>query len=130
MTPPTPRSLRLVCSAAGARAPSPPFGLPAFTADTDADMAVLLDVDPDANEHAQVDAAAAQIPDAAELPKGRVVVVLAARAQTGGFFSRLLSSGRARVSPAVRATALLARGYTNLGADDELVWGEAPTRPS
>jgi hypothetical protein len=125
---PSPRALRLVCSVSGARPPVPPFGLASFVNDADADVAVMLDVDPEANERAQLDAAAAQIPAAAELPAGRIVVLLPQRAQAGGFFSRLLASGRARVSPAVRATALLARGYTNLGADDELVWGV--TRPS
>jgi len=125
--PRAPKALRLVCRTPGARAPLPPFGLGAFTGDANAAVAVLLDVNAEDSERAQVDAAAPQIPHADELPAGRLVVVLAARAQTGGFFSRLFAGGRAEVPRAVRATALLARGYANLGANAEagLVWGEA-----
>ncbi len=129
--PSPPRALRLVCAQPSVHPPTPPFGLAAFTDDPDAAMAVLLDVDPEAGERAQVDVAALQIPHADDVPAGRFVVVLAGRAQVGGFFSRLFAGSRANVPIAVRATALLARGYTNLGADAEsgLVWAEA-TRPS
>jgi hypothetical protein len=129
---PTPLALRLLCRQPDARAPAPPFGLATFSDDPDAAVAVLLDVSPDDAERAQVDAAASQIPHADELPEGRLVVVLGARAQAGGFFSRLFAGSRAHIPVAVRATALLARGYRSLGADAEadLVWGEATRRPS
>ncbi len=139
---PTPRALRLVCALAGARPPPPPFGLPAYVDTPDAALAIVLDVDPGATARAQVDLAAAQIPQADAEPNaepnadgaGRLVVVLAARALAGGFFARMLGQGRAPIPPEVRATALLARGYVNLGSDGDVVWGEAPlgstTRPS
>jgi hypothetical protein len=129
--PRAPKALRLVCRTPGARAPLPPFGLGAFTDDPDAAVAVLLDVDGEGGERAQVDVVAQQIPHADELPAGRLVVVLPTRAHAGGFFSRLLAGSRAGVPLAVRATALLARGYVDLGANAEadLVWGEAATRP-
>ncbi len=138
MTPP--RALRLVCTLAGARAkspllpPPPPFGLAAYVDDDGADIAVLLDLDAEASERAQVEVAAAQIPAADDQPAGRRVFVLAARANVGGFFARIFARGRGHVTPAVRATALLARGYVNLGSDDsgalKTVWGEATPSPS
>jgi len=126
---PAPPALRLVClSGAGARAPSPPFGLRAFTDDADADIAVLLDLDAETAERAQVDAALAQIPEADSVP-GRLVVVLAERAAARGLLGRLFRP--AKIPRAVRATALLARGYDAIasGVDEasgaDLVWGRA-----
>jgi hypothetical protein len=78
-----------------------------------------------------VDLAAAQIPLASEMPEGRIVVVLPERAASGGIITRLFRGGRTPVPRAVRATALLARGYREIGAavdaktDLDLVWGVA-----
>ncbi len=72
---------------------------------------------------------AAQLPDAADLPPGTLVVVMG----TGdgeGLAARWLGA-RARIARAVRGSALLASGYVRIGAgvDDatrlDLVWGYA-----
>jgi hypothetical protein len=128
--PPSARALRLVCRTAAARPPAPPLGARAFTDDATADVAVLLDVDPRAPMRAQVDAAAAQLPDPRELPRGRLVVVLAEPVAARPLLERLFG-GRASISRAARATALLARGYRRIGAAfdaatrSDVVWGEA-----
>ena len=127
--PKKPEALRLVCRLEGARPPAPPLGLRAWSQDEDAAIAVLLDLDPQPPDRAQVDLAVTQLPDPRELPEGRLVAVLDARASAGGLFTRLFSGARAHVPVAVRATALLARGYANVTAEAGLVWGEA-TRPS
>jgi hypothetical protein len=130
MTLPKPSRLRLVCRLPGARAPTPPFGLDAFEEGDAAAVAVLLDFDAERPLRAQVDEAAAQIPDAKSLPDGRLVVVLAERANGRGLLGRLLG-GRTHVPRIVRATALLARGYREIGAGadevsgTDLVWGTA-----
>jgi hypothetical protein len=119
-----------VCRASGGRRPAPPFGLAAFTDDEGAAIAVLLDVDAEASTRAQVEDAAAQIPDAASLPAGRLVVVLPERAARRGLLGRIF--GARQVPRVVRATALLARGYDAIacGADEvsgaDLVWGRVP----
>jgi hypothetical protein len=124
-------ALRLVRpKAAEGRDPIPPLGLRAFD-DTAADVAIFLDVDPSASERAQVEAAAAQIPHARDLPPGRIVVVLPERATPAGIFARLFGGARATVPRAVRATALLARGYKGIAStvdaktDLDLVWAVA-----
>ena len=124
-------ALRLVRppSAVG-RDPIPPLGLRGFD-ERAADVAVFLDLDPAASDRAQVDLAAAQIPAAAEIARGRVVIVLPERAVPTGILARLFGGGRASIPRAVRATALLARGYGGIAAaldpktDLDLVWGVA-----
>jgi hypothetical protein len=77
------------------------------------------------------EAAAAQLPLARDLPRGRVVFVLPERAAPGGLLKRLFGGAGAPIPRAVRATALLARGYADIGAtvdaktDLDLVWGVA-----
>ncbi len=126
MTLPAPSALRLVCRAPTVSPPATPLGLRAFTDDPAAEICVLLDIDPETPEREQVDAACAQIPDAADLPAGRLVIVLPERAKGRGLLTRLFGGTRAHVSCAVRATALLARGYSEIGAEAGLVWGKAP----
>jgi hypothetical protein len=72
----------------------------------------------------------AQVPEAASLPPGTLVVVLGTDAGAG-LFGRLFQGRRAVVARAVRGSALLARGYTRLGGGVDatsrldLVWGFA-----
>ncbi|SRR6266542_159986 len=85
----------------------------------------------------------AQLPDPAELPEGELVVVRESHRPRRGvgqwidWAKRLLRKPR-KADAAVRCTALLARGYREIGAardprtGEELVWGLAPIsgRPS
>jgi hypothetical protein len=72
---------------------------------------------------------AAQLPEPEELPPGSLIVVHPTAAPSGGRLSRLFSREPRRAHVAVRCTALLARGFTRIGAGvdaatrEELVWG-------
>jgi hypothetical protein len=132
MTPPALPALRLVTTAQGARPPKPPLGLRAFTEAPDAALAVLLDLEDGPPARAQVDLVAAQLPAPEDLPEGRVVLVLGERAAGASLLGRLLRRD-VGIPRAVRSTALLARGYVELGAGTdatgrELVWGKAAPR--
>jgi hypothetical protein len=120
VTPPRPGALRLVTRAQGAKPPRPPLGLAAWSPTADA-IAVLLDASDDATAIAGI---AAQLPDGASLPPGTPVFVLGKAADLRPFwrvFARDVSIPRA-----ARCTALLARGYVDIGADADLAWGHAP----
>jgi hypothetical protein len=127
-------ALRLVCRAKDARPPTPPLGVSAYTEDPSAAVAILLELDAGQSEREQVDDAWEQIPAAESLTPGQAVVVLPDPARGRGIFGRLFAGGK-DIPRAIRATALLARGYTNIGAgkDDvsgaDLVWGEAEAKP-
>jgi hypothetical protein len=82
----------------------------------------------------------AQLPDPANLPTGALVVVRESARPPRGF--RRLARGirslwrkAPKAHPAVRCTALLARGYREIAAridartGEYLVWGLAPTSP-
>jgi hypothetical protein len=118
-------TLRLLTVATGARAPAPPLGLRAWSADANA-IAVLLDA-------AGVDLAdpgevAAQIPRATELVAGTPVFVLGAAVRGRGVL-RWLGMRTVPVPRAARCTALVAQGYVHVGAgiDDksgaDIAWG-------
>jgi hypothetical protein len=113
---PTPSSLRLQCAGALRRPPRPPFGLPGWSDDAPA-VAVLLDAtSADVN---QATAIAPQIPQAAALPPGTSVFVLGTATSARRGFGRLLrwlGPGAAPVGRAARCAALVARGYTGVGA--------------
>lgn len=116
-----PRSLRFVGSGA------PPSVLPYGVARIDAaGDAVLIRIDP---KHRDLDAVAESLPDAASLPPGTQVVLLAEVTPSGGFFGAF---GARKLDRTVRAGALLARGYVDLGAEVDvtsqldLVYGRAP----
>ena len=94
------------------------------------DLTVRLELPQDwpASGLGEVATVSRQIPPATTLPRGTRVVVLAGGAARKRFFARLLGKGP-RASRAVRGSALLARGYTRLGAgaadEDDAVWGYA-----
>jgi len=67
-----------------------------------------------------------QIPSAQTLPRGTRVVVAPTAMRRGGVLRRLLRQGSVPVSRAVRCTALLVRGYVDIGADDGAAWGITP----
>jgi len=74
---------------------------------------------------------AATLPEPASMPSGACIVILGEAPAPAGLVARLLQSLRRTesVPRAARASALLARGYTRIGAarDDasahDLVWG-------
>jgi hypothetical protein len=120
VTPPRPGALRLHTRAEGAKPPRPPLGLAAWSPTADA-IAVLLDAGDDATAIAGI---VAQLPDGASLPPGTPVLVLAKAADLRPFwrvFARDVTIPRA-----ARCSALLARGYVDIGADVDLAWGYAP----
>jgi hypothetical protein len=79
-----------------------------------------------------LDALTGQLPAADTLPAGAWVAVRAARAPgSRGLLARLLGSRPAEAHLALRCTALLARGYEQVGAglDDRgqvVAWGRVP----
>lgn len=128
--PPRAAALRLAGSgAARARAERPPLGA-RWAEDAEA-IAIALGPDDDAD----VASVARALPDPDAQPPGALVVILP-RAFTPSLGARLLASlGRGRtVSRALRCTALVARGYVDVGAGvdpatrADLAWGYAPGR--
>jgi hypothetical protein len=79
------------------------------------------DADPE-----DVSAIARQIPDAVSLGPRTRVTVLRTATRRGGLLRRFLGDTRVPVSRAVRCTALLVRGYVDVGADSERSWGVVP----
>lgn len=71
-------------------------------------------------------AVARQVPEAAGVAPRTKVVVLATGLRSDGVLRRLLGPRAVAVSSASRCTALLTRGYVDLGADAESAWGRAP----
>ncbi len=124
-----PRAIRLWTSARDPAPPKAPFGLASWSDDAEA-IAVLLE-----GSTATLDdtgAVAAQIPNARTRPHASAVVVLGTAAASGSRLRRfLLPTASVRVARAPRCSALLARGYVDIGAgtDDhsgaDLVWGFA-----
>jgi hypothetical protein len=111
-----PEALRLVCAGPARRPPRPPFGLAGWS-DSAGAVAVLLDATD--KDLAEAPAIAAQIPLASTLPPGTAVFVLgtATRARRG--LGRLLGwvgPAAVPVARAARCGALVARGYTGIGA--------------
>jgi hypothetical protein len=85
-------------------------------------------------ESADVSAIARALPNPEELPAGTLVVVLGAIVDPPSLASRFLAViGRGKtIARAVRATAMVARGYVRVAAGvdrdgrTDLVWGYAP----
>ncbi len=126
--PEAPSELRLVTQIRG-KAPRPPFGLKAWSASGDA-FAVLLSRAIAGGEEMGASEVAAQLPAASSLPARTPVWVLGTAAGDGAMW-RLFGRGSA-VSRAARCSALVARGYVDVGAGvdaasgADLAWGRAP----
>jgi hypothetical protein len=109
------------------KAPRPPFGLRSWEPSAAA-TAILLDV----RGRSTCTAAdvAGQLPLASTLPPGTPVVVLGAAANDSPLW-RLFARGFP-VSRAARCSALIARGYVDVGAGvdvatgADLAWGTSP----
>jgi hypothetical protein len=129
---PRPSALRPhTAGIAGARFPSlrrVPFG--AVLQDGAGDLLVAASED----AARDVRSLAAALPAPEELTPGTLVVLLADAIAQASITGRLLSAlGRRRTLPrTLRCTALLARGYVDIGANTDpasgadLVWGRAP----
>jgi hypothetical protein len=126
VTPPRAEALRLIARAQRARPPRPPLGIAAWSPTADA-IAVLLDAGGDGDPRT-VAGVAAQLPEASDLAPGTPVLVLG-RATPLRAFWRLFARD-VPIPRAPRCTALLVRGYVDIGAGvingDDLAWGYAP----
>ncbi len=124
---PRPQAIRLSSSAGGGRPPPTPFGLTTWTADAGAEaVAVVLEL-PEGYGLGDV---VRQLTDPGGFDARTLVVVLGETAGGGvKLLSRIFGGRRARVDRGVRGSALLARGYVELGAavdgatGQDLVWG-------
>ncbi|HWL84721.1 MAG TPA: hypothetical protein VNO21_02915 [Polyangiaceae bacterium] len=140
-----PRAIRLHrASGVTGAPPRVPFGLSSWTDDAQA-TAIALELPPltgcksaaakpQTSGHVILDLAqqiARALPAPETLPAGALLVVLGDGSSSGGLVARVLQSIRRTesVPRAARATALLARGYTHIGAardqasGHDLVWG-------
>jgi hypothetical protein len=126
VTPPQTRGLRLIARTPGAVLPRPPLGLAAWSDTADA-IAVLVDAAGPGDPRG-IAAVAAQLPHPSTLPTGTPVFVLGTAAAVRSFW-RPFARGAA-IPRASRCTALLARGYVDIGAEEvdgeDLAWGHAP----
>jgi len=124
--PPQAGALRLVAPASAGKPRRPPLGLAAWSPTADA-IAVLLDAGGGVDLRTPA-GVASQIPPASMLPSGVSVFVLG-RAAPARSFWRLFARD-VPVPRSSRCTALLARGYVDIGAadidGDDLAWGLAP----
>lgn len=118
LAPPVPDRIRLVSQRPGSSSPRAPFGLAWGD-----DGARVVELD-GGESLAEI---AAQIPAAATLEEGALVFVLEEAAKAPGLLGRLRP--RSSVSTALRCGALLARGFTRIGAGrdpttrGDLAWG-------
>jgi hypothetical protein len=91
-------------------------------------FAVRLDAtDADLESAAEV---AAQVPRADERPPGSIVAIAPVATRKRGALGRLFGDGHVKVSRVARCTALLARGYVDLRAEGDAVWGSVPVSPA
>jgi hypothetical protein len=125
---PSPATLRLTCRTPLRKKPRAPLG--ATFADDATDIALVFEGAPgSAND------ACAEVPDGATLAEGALLVVFG-QAAGASFLTRIFASNARAIPRDIRATALLARGYVDIGAGvctktgADLVWGYAPvSRP-
>jgi hypothetical protein len=128
---PEPEALRLVTTARPSQPPRPMLGVPGWSEGASS-VAVVLDATSlDVDDAASV---ALQLPAAANLPEGALVLVSGVALRSGGVLGRLFGGGGVAVSRAARCGALVARGYVDVGAGldpatkTDLAWGRAPGR--
>lgn len=88
------------------------------------DVTVTLDATEDDSEDPA--AVARQIPAPGALEPGTRVRVLSTAVRRRGMLRRLLGDARVSVTRSTRCTALLVRGYVEIGADAQGAWGIAP----
>jgi hypothetical protein len=130
MKPPRPDALRLVTRDEGAKPPKPPLGLRTWTPSANA-VALLLDAQ--TADLRSVPSVAAQVPLASELAGGTLVVLLPTASQRRSLLRWFAAA--VAIPRAVRCSALLARGYVDIGAGTDqatgadLAWGSAPSGP-
>ena len=128
---PAPAALRFVSVSSAPTPKRVPFGLAGWTADAPA-VAVLLDL----SGGAPLPTACAQVPDGDAHGEGTLLVILGDSRAAPSLLGRYFAARRAPIPRAVRATALLARGFVRIGAaidpvsGMDLVWGFGPTRPA
>jgi hypothetical protein len=113
-----PAAIRLLRQGWRARDPVPPFGLSNFDPSASA-IAVAI-----AGAAIDVAAVASQLPDPSTLSPGTLVVVLPDTEGEARLLGRLFRA-RPSIPRAVRGSALLARGYSRIGGDDDILWGRA-----
>ena len=126
-----PAAMRLWTQATRARPPEPPRGSrwdPAAPA-----IAVWLALTsppprPSAAALAELSAICAQLPDPEDIPPATPVVVLGSALWIARGWRRWLGAPRVAIPRALRGSALLMRGYVDLGAsaDEDLAWGWSP----
>jgi len=122
---PRPESVRFVTTAPQAKAPAPPFGLQRWSDDGTATVVML---DASGGDLSGTAAIAAQVPDPGTFPRRTLVILLGEASRAGGAWRRLIRMNTAPVSRADRCSALLVRGYVEIGAgpdeaSHDLVWG-------
>jgi hypothetical protein len=132
-----PESIRLLTRArAAVTLPLPPFGIPSWSDEPTAAVAVWLEVATNA-EGGDLASMAAQIPRAETLRANTTVVVLPTAIRPDRGWLRVFGERALllrNVPRALRCTALLVRGYVDIEAEPEaaghrgepLVWGRAP----
>jgi hypothetical protein len=113
-------AIRLSTRATRLSAPPPPLGLRAWDPEAAA-MAVWLDAT--ASDLTTVRDLVEQIADARTLQPRTAVIVLATAGRTPSGWRRVLGAQRVAVPVELRCSALLARGYVEIGADADLAWG-------
>jgi hypothetical protein len=126
---PPPVQLRLSTPTPGSKRPPPPFGLLSWSSDAQA-TALLLD----ARHEKRMDIASvvAQVPSASTLGPRTPMVVFGAADRGGGVLRRLFGGASVNVARATRCTALVARGYVDVGGGvdavtgADLAWGWSP----
>jgi hypothetical protein len=126
MKAPRPSAMRIVTRTRAAKLPKPPLGLRSWSGEGEA-IAVLLDAG--TGDPRSLDEVVAQVPHASTLAPGTVVVVLGTAVSERPFW-QVFARG-VDVPRAVRCSALVARGYIEVGAarDDgtgaDIAWGKS-----
>ncbi len=99
---------------------------------SDEAAAIVVELDASTSDLSTVGAVVAQVPECGGLPHRTLVVLLGQAGRGGGTWRRLVRMNVTPVSRAARCSALLVRGYVDIGAgtDDgtarDLVWGWSP----
>jgi hypothetical protein len=90
------------------------------------DGAVVIRLDATDTDIEVPAAVATRIPNASTLPPQTRVTVSRTATRRASVLRRLLGQKSVPVPRASLCTALLLRGYVDIGADDDVAWGLAP----